>query len=372
MPHADFDNRTAFFADALHMVDERFAPRLTVVVKATFDILPGGALALRAEQMPLDTVGTLEDPEAVEKSSYRYEPEVAPFKVATDVVILGHAHAPSTRTTCLDVGARVGMLWRTLRVFGDRVWVRAWGGSVLTEPLPFERIPLTYERAFGGWDESSPDPRKHAFERRNPVGRGFHSRRGRARERVLAPNLESIPHPIRSPRDTPPPMGFGFVSPHWQSRLALAGTYDAAWREHRFPQLAANFSQLHYNAASPGFIAPGYLHGDEEIQTVGLSPEGVLGFSLPGVSAPSVRVSLVHGVDHRLVTALDTVIVDLDDRRLTLIWRACVPLPDGPHDVRAIEVSCPASLELPRSDTLTQPLIAANHLPPGREHYSCP
>ena len=42
MPHADFDNRTAFFADALHLVDEGFAPLLTVAVKGTFEILPGG------------------------------------------------------------------------------------------------------------------------------------------------------------------------------------------------------------------------------------------------------------------------------------------------------------------------------------------
>src|SRR5690606_18824674 len=123
-----------------------------------------------------------------------------PFKLATDVVFIGHAHAPSTRTTQMDVGARVGPLLRSLRVFGDRVWVRAASGLVLTPPLSFERVPLCYERAFGGWDVSHPDPRRHAFEPRNPVGRGFCVRSGR-RDRIIAPNLESIREPIRSPYD---------------------------------------------------------------------------------------------------------------------------------------------------------------------------
>lgn len=370
MPHADFNNRTAFFADALHLMDERFAPLLTVLIKGTFDILPGGALALCAEQLSLDLVGQLQDPEA-EQSSYRYEPEVAPFKLATDVVFVGHAHAPNTRTTRMDVGLRVGPVSRTLRVLGDRVWVRALGASVLTRPLPFETVPIVYERAFGGWDTSASNPRRHAFEPRNPVGRGFHHRRGRRRDRVLAPNLEAIRYPTRSPYDAPPPASLGFVSPHWQPRLALAGTHDAAWREHRFPLLPADFDRRHHNAASSGLVVPGYLRGDEDVQTLGLSPEGALGFQLPGAPPPLVRVSLVHHIDHQLVAVLDTVIIDLDDRRLTMIWRACLPLPHGPHDVRAIEVTCPASLMLPRSDTVTQPMRAANHHP-LRGARACP
>ncbi|MCA9706816.1 MAG: DUF2169 domain-containing protein [Myxococcales bacterium] len=370
MPHPDFDNRTAFFADALHLIDERLAPLLTVVIKGTFDILPGGCLALRAEQPPLELVGLLQDPEA-EQSSHRYEPEIAPFKVATDVVFVGHAHAPHPRTMRMDVGLHVGPVSRSLRVFGDRVWVRALGASVLTQPLPFERIPVVYERAFGGWDTSATDPRRHAFEPRNPVGRGYHHRRGKRRARVLAPNLEAIEHPIRSPHDTPPPACLGFVSPHWQPRVALAGTHDAAWREHEFPRLPADFDRRHHNAASPGLVAPGHLRGDERVQTVGLSPEGTLGFTLPGIPPPAVRVSLAQAVDHRLSAVLDTLVVDLDDRRLTMLWRACLPLPEGPHDVRAIEVTCSASLALPRSDTVSPSAYAANQ-PSSRGPRACP
>lgn len=78
-------------------------------------------------------------------------------------------------------------------------------------------------------------------------------------------------------------MCFGFVSPHWQPWLGLAGSHDAAWREHRFPLLAADFDRQH-DVASLGLIAPGYLQGNEEVQTLRLSPEVFLGFVLLGES----------------------------------------------------------------------------------------
>jgi len=36
---------------------------------------------------------------------------------------------------------------------------------------------------------------------------------------------------------------------------------------------------------------------------------------------------------------LDTVVVDMDHRTLTMIWRAHLPLRGGPHDVVSIEVA---------------------------------
>ncbi|MCX4242248.1 DUF2169 family type VI secretion system accessory protein [Paraliomyxa miuraensis] len=359
MPHPTLDNQTAFHADALHLVDEDFQPLLTPVVRASFDILPGGSLAVRAEQRPLEVAGIFHEPD-VEPSSYRYEPEVAPFKLATDVAFVGHAVAPNARTTQMDVGVRVGPLVKSLRVFGDRVWFRSMGEPTLTSPATFERMPITYERAFGGWDRSAPEPIDHEFERRNPVGRGFHTRKGRARASVPAPNIEDIASPIRSPYDTPPPMGLGFVSPDWQPRASFAGTYDDAWKDQRFPLLPTDFDRRFHSAGSAGLVASGYLRGDEHVSIVGMVAEGRLGFSLPGVPPPSVMVSLVDGSRHQPPMNLDTVIVDLDERVLVMMWRTSLPLPDGPHDVRAIELSSPESLTLPRSDVEPRGGPAAN------------
>lgn len=363
MPHPAIDNRTAFAAEALHLVDEEFRPLLTVVVKATLDILPGGGLARSAEMVPLDLRGRFERSDAEGESSYRFEPEAAPFKPATDVVLVGHAHAPCARTRTMDIRFRVGPVAKSARVHGDRTWYRSLGGTRMTMPALFDRMPITYELAFGGWDRRHADAREHRCEPRNPVGRGFHTRSSARVDGAPLPNIEDPGHPIGSILDAPPPAGFGFISPNWQPRARLAGTYDVVWSSSRCPLLPLDFDRRHFNAASPGLVAPSYLRGDEEVQAVGLSPEPTLDFRLPGVPAPTVRVVLRHGPDLTPSMALDTVIVDLDARRLVLLWRASVSLHDGPHALRAVAFDSPGSHVLPLAETCAGAGIAANQAP---------
>lgn len=359
MPHPQIENATPFVAEALHLVDEAFQPVAALVVKATFDIDPGGMLSIAAEQVPLLVGGEFTDPEASE-SSYRFEPEVAPVKLATDVVLVGHAHAPNTRTTVMDVGLSVGSLVKGLRVYGERMWFRTMGEVGMTEPRPFETMPIVYERAFGGRDTSHPDPSKHGYEPRNPVGRGFHAKRGVPREHVYVANIEDPAHPISSPTDRPPPAGFGFISPDWKPRAGFAGTYDDAWDANRKPLLPEDFDRRHYNAGSPGLVAPGYLKGDESVQTIGLCARGRLGFRLPGLPPPEVRIVFPNLHDARPITNLDTVIIDLDRLKLMMIWRACAAVPEGPHGIKAIVFDSPGASALPRSETIDGPRLAAN------------
>lgn len=360
MPHPNLDNRTAFAADVLHLVDEEHRPLATLVVKATFVILPGGSLARGARQVGLLPAGEVHHPDRPEESSYRHEPEVAPFKPATDVALIGHAHAPRPRTTTMDIRLRVGPLMKQARVFGDRTWHRVAGATSLTAPATFEALPIVHERAFGGWDRSAEDPVAHRCEPRNPVGRGFFARAGGARDGVPAPNIEDIDHPIRMCHDAPPPAGFGFVSPHWQPRAGHAGTYDAAWRRGRCPLLPTDFDRRYFNAAAPGLIARGYLRGDEDVRADGLTPEGSLRFRLPGLPAPTARVVRAGQDDASPVMQLDTIVIDLDARALFMLWRVSVALRGGPHDLRAVTFECPASHALPRADTIAATRGAAN------------
>ena len=57
---------------------------------------------------------------------------------------------------------------KALRIVGDRVW----RGTTRTAAKPFVKMPLVYERAFGGVDRQSPNPERDA-DWRNPVGIGF-------------------------------------------------------------------------------------------------------------------------------------------------------------------------------------------------------
>ena len=210
--------------------------------------------------------------------------------------------------------------------------------SSMSEPEPFERIPLIYERAFGGWDRRDEDPERHTYEARNPVGTGFRKGSAGSDDEFAVPNVEDPENLFRSHGDTPAPAGFGFVAVNWQPRLAYAGTYDQAWDESRKPLLPEDFDRRFFNAASPGLIAPGYLAGDEPVALLGVTPEGRLGFHLPRVAPPVCAVHTRGRKATELHTNLDTVIVDADRRVLTLQWRASLPLRDGAHEVVAVDV----------------------------------
>jgi hypothetical protein len=334
MGHPQIENKTPFVLEALFLVDEGFRPLVVPIVKATFAIGKDGRCTRADEQIPLNMAGEYWG-ENSEESSYKYEPEVAFTKMATDVVLMGHAYADRRDTKEMRIGLRVGPVSKEALILGDRIWFKTLGSVLMTKAIHFEKIPLVYERAFGGWDRDHPDPGKHACESRNPVGTGFRGAGGFC-EGIRLPNIEDIRRPIKDFGDRPSPVGFGFISPHWQPRAALAGTYDEAWKKNRSPLLPKNFDRKHLNAASPGLVAPGYLRGDEPVVAVGVCPEGRLSFYLPGIAPPVVQVALADSEAQTVPMTLDTVIIEPDDRRVVLFWRGNLGLRTGPHDVREI------------------------------------
>jgi hypothetical protein len=336
MGHPTIDNKSPFAFETLFLADEEGRPLYVPVIQASYHIRHNGSLVVAEQSPPVNLAGEFwGDPD---KASMKYEPVFAFTKPATDVVLIGHAHAPSPGTTETQVGLRVGPVHKIVKVVGDRWLIKGSGQVRVTPPVPFEKIPLIYERSFGGWDTRDPNAEIHRFEPRNPVGAGFRDRSIGGDDHLRLPNVEDPHHPYRDYGDTPPPTGFGFIAPNWRPRAALAGTYDSAWDKGRKPLLPRDFDRRFFNAASPGLIAPGYLRGDEPVVVVGASPERRVSFHLPGVSSPVCHVGL-RGRDRvSLVTALDTVIINMDDRVLILIWRAHLAVRNGPHDVVSVEI----------------------------------
>jgi len=333
--HPAITNKTPFAFELLPLADEDMRPLLALVVKATYAITDEG-LRLADEQVPVNVAGLHWG--KPEESSYRYEPECAFTKVATDVVLTGHAWAPSQNTRELLVSLHVGPVHKSVRVVGDRVWQRRMGFTSMSRPLPFERMPLVYERAFGGWDRSEPDPALHAFEPRNPVGVGFRSSSRSYEEDLPLPNLEDPDQPLERFGQRVPPAGFGFVSPHWQPRASYAGTYDEAWDKTRKPLLPKDFDRRFFNAAPSDLVVPGYLQGNESVFITHASRRGELAFSLPGQEAPVVTLELAGTEDAKPEMRLDTVVVDTDAAQVLLMWRGHVLLPESIHDVRSLDV----------------------------------
>ncbi len=332
------DNQTPFLCEPLALANEEGRPLLVLVVKATYE-LGAGAPRLADVQVPVNVTGEFWG--KPEESSYRYEPECAPFKPATDVVLVGHAHASERNTTSLLVSLKVGALQKSVRVTGERVWFKSMGSVSMTRPLAFEKLPLRYERAFGGWDRSPPEPARHTFEPRNPVGVSFRASPRHFEEGLHLPCLEDPNQPLKQFGQQVPPASFGFLSPNWQPRAAHAGTYDEAWRKQRMPRLPKDFDKRFFNAAPPDLVAPGYLQGGEPVTVLNASPRP-LSFQLPAGPPPEVLATLSFAGDMRLEMKLDTCIIDTDLQRLMLLWRGSVVLKDGPDDVYDLVVSSPS------------------------------
>lgn len=300
-------------------VQDRDANRIwLVVVKATFQILADGSTQLADQQVPVLRL-PMHDGEAG-ASSLIYEADLLGLKPCTDVLVRGQAWSPGgRRTSSVDVRVTVGPITKQLRVFGDRVWDRNLVGAMTVSPAqPFDCMPINYERAYGGWDRSSPDPLDHRLEPRNPIGTGFILRAEHA-VGIRLPNVEYPDSQINSWKDRPMPAGLNAIECHWNPRRQLAGTYDQTWLDERFPLWAENFD-LRYNNCSPfDQQVDGFLRGGEPVELLNLSPHGPISFHLPRVYPFFETRFGRERVAHR--AQLATVILEPDYPRVIMGWQ---------------------------------------------------
>ena len=79
-----------------------------------------------------------------------------------------------------------------------------------------------------------------------------------------------------------------------------------------------------YNGAPQDLQVPGYLKGDERVELVNLTPEGKLGFDLPGIKLQvESEIKGREGV-RLLETPLDTLCLLSDEGWFYLVWRGGV------------------------------------------------
>ncbi len=317
-------NNDSPFASAPTLVSNRDgAAQWVVAIKGTYLILPDGRTQLLAaeEQEPVH-LAPEHDGDAL-KTGLKHECDLDYLRHRTDVLLHGHAHAPGGRPTAhVDVSLQVGPIAKTLRVFGDRQWKRGVTGPEVGSPQPFERMPVVYERAFGGTDVASDDPAEHGFEPRNPVGTGFATASGRVLGQAVA-NIELPGALISSWKDRPAPAGFGPIARHWSPRRNLAGTYDAQWEKDRLPLLPHDFDEQFFQCAPADQQANGFLRGDEPVLLRNLSPEGELRFRLP--TETFVMRTRMGGrwFEHR--PELHAVTLRPDERKVVLLWKSTLP-----------------------------------------------
>jgi hypothetical protein len=315
------ENNTPFAAERTLACDRNGADLWLVAVKGTFLIAGDRSLELAQEQQEVLLAPVHRGDPAV--TSLLYEADLDYTKPGTDIILHGHAHAPAGRVARqIDVAMRIGSMSKTLRVFGDRVWDKGVASPALSEPKPFQKMPITFERAFGGADLQSEDARARGWEPRNPVGQGFAAKGSHIIGRPAA-NVEDPGALISSWQDRPAPAGFGPIARHWSPRVALAGTYDEQWQKKRLPLLPEDFNERFFQCAPADQQSPVYLAGGEPVELINLSPAGPLRFNVPRVELEFTTRLGASTIEHG--AKLHTVIFEPDVSRVILVWHTALP-----------------------------------------------
>ncbi len=213
---------------------------------------------------------------------------------AFEVIVLGQAHAPRKKPVAqMRVSLRVGATLRELLVTGDRLWQGTGATAVIGPATPFTKMPLTWDRAFGGSadiivDKDSPVT---VADQLNRLGKGFdHSKHVEPLRHMLTPppgfptfdptrplpNLEDPAAPIATWDDAPRPVCWATLPMdlglHAQRGMAPKPDADG------FPGTEVKPELLH--RAHPDWVLPVPEAGSVVVLD-GFTPDDLVAFRLP-------------------------------------------------------------------------------------------
>jgi len=303
-----------------------------VVVRATFDLEPG-RIELAAQQSPIVLADRYHDTDDASRSSLLCPGDLILGKPTTDLIVTGTARTkdgrPRPRWECSVDVHRSGtpLLDAKLIATGPRRFVhRALRGFRLDDPEPTHEVPIRYEHAYGGWYESANGA---VVYRTNPAGKGVYDERTLDKSMSYeGPQWELVGSPVTSMNSDSPLAGFGPVARMYAARLAFGGTYDAAWRARAFEEAARglpidyppDFDMRFFQCAAPALIAPAELRSGDVVRLTGLTEGGEVSFEIPD-ARPVAAVKARDLAWHEEPMALDLVHVDIDAKKVFLVWR---------------------------------------------------
>nr|WP_129352871.1 DUF2169 domain-containing protein [Sorangium cellulosum] len=232
-------------------------------------------------------------------------------KVCGEVLVEGYALSAEP-VIARQVRVALGPVDKRLYVIGDRVWHT--GGP--SEPLPFQKMRISWENAFGG--EGDP---------RNPAGKGAAPILVDGKKVHLLPNIEWPAKLITSPSDTPSPAGLGPIDLTWEPRSKRVGTYGARWFKTRYPELPEDFDPRFHNMAPEDQWLPRYFRGDEAFVVEHMHPDKprVEG-ALPGLVARGFVRTRSDERPTDVPMHCDTVWLFPHVERIALVWRGVFPV----------------------------------------------
>ncbi|SAK90097.1 FHA domain protein [Caballeronia pedi] len=343
VPGLRLTNATPFPAAMMLWEHPPGRTNVSVIVKATFEIGANGDIKIAGRQIPVFRSDQATDERA--EAQPRFESDMVPWKVRTDILLVGHAYAPGgVAVEGLHARLEVGSLRHAVAIHGDRHWLfdplAGITRPVITRPIPFTKMPLGYERAFGGFDK-----RASRYCENNLAGRGFIGAcTPQSVHGVRLPNLERVDSQIRKWDDHPSPVGFGAYGRGWMPRLGHANRLTESLVGEEPSSETVDEGLAFYNSAHPELQIAGYLRGDETVTLTNLSDVPKLRFNLmplplrvgiAGVTAmdhaaDEARTAVQSDVDamqiQEAAANLDTLVLIPDEHRFYQVFRAIVDL----------------------------------------------
>jgi hypothetical protein len=297
----ELENHTRFPAGIFRTVIDQHRIAASVLVRITFD-LREGVLVPSEEQVWLVSGPPWEGPQGPMDSDEVF------FKGGVDLFLFAHARAPRHRPVKqMEVRIAVGSWQRSIRVTGERAWVRGLRTLQPTDPVPFLELPLTLANAFGGkgeWDGLTvmcPD---------NEHGKGFFLSEDEAVGGRL-PNIEDPLAPVAAWSDQPAPVGVVPCPIISAQRMRNCFRFD---EQGRIVELRPVF----FNAAFPEMILERVRVGDV-VRVDGVLHDGPLVFRIPD-AAPRLRIAFEDQVFEPAL-AIDQIGIEADLGRVFIAYR---------------------------------------------------
>lgn len=285
---------------------------MAVCVRGVFKLIPGQPLLAIEDPMQQGFMsGDTFLPEDIDqRGALVTANDFAEWKLHGEMLLKGTCHPPGGSATSCNVRFAVGDWSKTLRVVGPRVFRPGMLlGGTMSDPLPFEQMPLSWQNAYGG-----------AGYAENPVGRGY--------DGPEMPTVEPVDAPVtKQGKRNVVPATFLPQSPHWPQRAGKRGKkYDAVWKRTRAPFYAEDFDWTYFQSAPEDQRLAGYLRGDEELLFENLHPAAPKWQT----KLPALRIRAFvkthDGSVREPEMHLDTLYADLDAGKLYLTWRGHAPI----------------------------------------------
>jgi hypothetical protein len=301
--------------------DARGALVCTVVAKASYELAPGQCSLLKDPVALQEADGHWDN---APTKSVHIPGDLAPFKSAPEVVVVGSVFAPAERPV-QSITARivVGSVDKPVEVWAPRQFRR---DGAIEGASRIARFSLRYEHAAGGPETD------------NPVG--LDCSRTDAWGRIPIPQILPPFYELKRPGDYIPIAGLGPLASSWPPRALRLREQDRAWlaRPSEAP-LPPGFSAKFFQVAPPDQWLDRPLAANERLVLESLHAEVPrLVTNLPGIE-PWMFVVESRGEPLRLQG--DLLVIETDQALATLTFRGQIPLDEGSSNLTVLVIGTP-------------------------------